>query len=218
MGTINADSVLELPHRTITTSVAYDARCELQNLARGQVLEVVTDDFEPFESDIPAWCEESGHRLLDRERRAGRLHFLIEKGDEGPPGTSLAMVISDPGLLELLSPLAFALAAALEGVEAHLYFQGPAVRVLARGFRARLRGWQRPFTRFAQRGMTDAGHIPAQDKLSQLRNLNAQLYACGGSMQHYKVAKEDFVFDDVRIVEYLTFMSVMKSSDIQLLV
>jgi len=178
----------------------------------------VTDDFEPFESDIPAWCEEAGHRLIGWDRRADGLHFLIEKGEERQPGASLAMIISDAGLLELLSPLAFALAAALEGVQVHLYFQGPAVRVLARGFQAKLPGWGRPFTRFAQRGMTRTGHIPAQDKLRQLCTLNARLYACGGSMQHFKVAKEDLAFDDVPIVEYLTFMSVMKASDIQLVV
>lgn len=218
MKTTTADVVLELTGKTITTFVAFDAWRELQQLDRGEVLEVVTDAFEPFEADIPAWCAETGHRLLNWERRADGLHFLIEKGEDQVSGGSLAMVISDPGLLELLSPLAFSLAAALEGVQVHLYFQGPAVRVLARGFRARLRGLGRPFTRFAQRGLTGTGHIPPQDKLRQLRTLGARFYACGGSMQHYKVAKENLIFDDVPIVEYLTFMSVMKTADIQLLV
>jgi predicted peroxiredoxin/TusA-related sulfurtransferase len=218
MTTISADTVLELSDRSITTYVAYEAWCALQDLGTGQVLEVVTDDFEPFEADIPAWCDEAGHRLVGWDRRADGLHFLIEKGEERPSGASLAMIISDAGLLALLSPLAFALAAALEGVRVHLYFQGPAVRVLARGFRAKLPGLGRPFTRFAQRGMTRSGHIPAQDKLRQLQTLGGRLYVCGGSMDHFGVAKEDLAFDDVPIVEYLTFMSVMKASDIQLFV
>ena len=45
------------------------------------------------------------------------------------------MVISNPDLEELLSPLGFALAAALEGIEVRLYVQGPAVRILGRGAR-----------------------------------------------------------------------------------
>ena len=75
----------------------------------------------------------------------------------------LAMVISDPGLEQLLSPLGFALAAALEGIDVHLYVQGPAVRLLTRGFRERLPGLKRPFSRFARAGLDRAGHVPAQD-------------------------------------------------------
>ena len=73
----------------------------------------------------------------------------------------------------LLGALGFALAAALEGVAVSLYFQGPAVRVLTRGFHPRLRGWARPFSRFAAAGMTKSGHIPAQAKLQQLRRLGS---------------------------------------------
>ena len=39
-------------------------------------------------------------------------------------GKKVAMVISNSGLEELLSPLGFALGAALEGMEVHMYFQG----------------------------------------------------------------------------------------------
>jgi hypothetical protein len=42
------------------------------------------------------------------------------------------VVVSDPGLEELLSSLGFALAAPLEGAQVSLYFQGLAVRALAK--------------------------------------------------------------------------------------
>jgi predicted peroxiredoxin len=66
--------------------------------------------------------------------------------------------------------------------------------------------------------MTKAGHIPAQEKLGQLRSLGAHLYVCGGSLQPFKVKTEDLIFDDLPIVEYLTFMSIMEQADIHLYV
>ncbi len=41
---------------------------------------------------------------------------------------------------------------------------------------------------------------------------------CGPSMQHFKVKRDDLVFDDFPIVEYLTFMSIMEEADIHLYV
>jgi predicted peroxiredoxin/TusA-related sulfurtransferase len=196
--------------------VAFDAAEELRELAEGEVLELVTDDLDFLERDIATWAEVSGHRIVESVPESGRRRYLIEKGPS--PGTerSLAMVISVDGLEELLSPLAFALAAGLEGMDVALYFQGPAVRVLSQGFRPRLRGWGRPFSRFAAAGMARSGHIPAQDKLRQLRNLGGAIYVCGGSMQHFKVGAADLIFDDLPIVEYLTFMPLMAAADAQL--
>jgi len=66
--------------------------------------------------------------------------------------------------------------------------------------------------------MSRAGHIPAQEKLRQLRSLGAHLYVCGGSLQPFKVSRDDFIFDDLPIVEYLTFTSIMERADIHLYV
>jgi predicted peroxiredoxin len=127
-------------------------------------------------------------------------------------------VISSDGLEELLSPLGFALAAALEGMAVHLYIQGPAVRVLTRGFRPKLHGWARPFSRFAASGLTNTGHIPAPEKLRQLRSLGTQIYMCGPSMQHFKVKPEDLIFQDLPVIEYLTFMPIMEEADVHIYV
>jgi TusA-related sulfurtransferase/predicted peroxiredoxin len=216
METIAATNSLDRRGRTITTFVAFDATTALEGMNDGEVLEVITDDYEAFEHDISAWCNARGHTLLATEAVTGGLRFLIEKGPPTPKTTGLAMVISTDGLEELLSPLAFALAAALEGIEVNLYFQGPAVHVLSDGFRPKLSGWARPFSRFAAAGMTKSGHIPAQEKLRQLRILGAKIFMCAGSMDHFKVAKEDLIFDDLPLVEYLTFMAVMEHADIHI--
>lgn len=214
--TITGQTSLDRTGKTITTFVVFDASAALQTMQVGERLEVLTEDREFFEHDISAWCKAVGHTLVATDTEAGRRRFFIEKGEAVRKDTSLAMVVSVAGLEELLSPLAFALAAALEGITVNLYFQGPAVRVLAKGYRPRLGGWAKPFSRFAAASMTKSGHIPAQEKLRQLRSLGASIYMCAGSMDHFKVSKEDLIFDDLPLVEYLTFMAVMEGADIHI--
>jgi len=204
--------------RTITTFVVFDAANELEKMAEGEALEILTDEFEPFEWDIAAWCQATGHVLRASEATSAGHRFVVEKGVPPAKDTRLAMVVSVAGLDELLSPLGFALAAALEGIQVHIYFQGPAVRVLTRGFQPRLNGWARPFSRFAAAGMTKSGHVPAQEKLQQLRQLGARIYVCGGSLQPFKVKREHLIFDDLPIIEFFTFMSIMEDAEVQLYV
>ncbi len=202
--------------RTITTFVVFDATTELELMETGEVLEIITDDFEPFESDIAAWCEANGHELVAADFIPEARRFLIQKGTTLRRDSRLAMVVSTDGLEELLSPLGFALGASLEGIDVHLFFQGPGVHVLKHGFKPKLGGWWRPFSRFAATGMARSGHIAARDKLTQMRSLGATIYICGPSMQRFKVEKEDVIFDDVKIVEYLTFMRIMEGAGINL--
>lgn len=216
MDTDTVTRSLDRRDTTITVLVVFDADTELEKMREGEILELLTDDYEPFERDIEAWCEATGHRLLSGEAERRGRRFLIEKGASRPISESLAMVISADGLEELLSPLGFALAAALEGMEVHLFFQGPAVRVLEQGFRPKLRGWARPFSRIAARGMARMGHLPPQEKLRQLRHLGARFYVCGPSARHFKVDTSRLVFDDLPLVEYLTFMAVMERAAIQI--
>jgi predicted peroxiredoxin len=81
-----------------------------------------------------------------------------------------------------------------------------------------MHGLGRPFSRFPRDGLARVGHIPPQDKLRQLQRLGARLFACGPSMEHYKVDPTDLAFDDVTIAAYLTFMEQMDSADIHLVV
>lgn len=204
----------DLRGKSITTFIAYETLRRLTDLADGESLELLTDASEGIDNDIRAFCRTRGQEIMAAPRAGGSQQYTITKRPLRPSGKRYAAVISDPGLEELLSPLAFALAAALEGSDVSLYFQGPAVRVLAKGFTEHLHGPSRPFSRFARAGLIKAGHIPAQHKLRQLQALGACLYACAGSMQHFKVAKTDLAFDNVTIAEYLTFMETMAHADI----
>ena len=209
---------LDMRGKTITTFIAYQAAGQLAALADGEALQLITDAAEDIDNDIRAWCRAVGQELVSAERTGDTSTYVIRKPPPRRPGPRLAAVISDPGLQELLSPLGFALAAALEGAEVALYFQGPAVRVLATGFTEKLHGPARPFSRFARAGLTRAGHVPAQQKIAQLQALGARLFACGPSMRHFKVPKTDLAFPGVTVAEYLTFMETLARADIQLFI
>lgn len=209
---------LDMRGKTITTFIAYQSAGRLAGLADGEALELLTDASDDIDNDIRAWCRAVGHELVSAQRTGDFSTYVIKKTPARPPARRLAAVVSDPGLEELLSPLGFALAAALEGADVSLYFQGPAVRVLAKGFTEKLHGPARPFSRIARAGLTRAGHVPAQEKIRQLQALGAHLFACGPSMRHFKVAKSDLAFADVTAAEYLTFMETMARADIQLFV
>ena len=207
---------LDIRGKTITTFVVFDVVAQLRMMVEGDVLELITDQYEPIWRDISAWSEATGQKLLSVEEVEAGRRFLIEKGTADHTSTRMAMVVSSSGLEELLSPLGFALAAALEGIDLNLFIQGPAVRVLTKDYRPRLKGWARPFSRFAAAGMAKTGHISPQNKLRQIHGLGGNIYMCGPSMEHFKVKREELIFDDLPIVEYFTFMSIMEKSDIQL--
>ena len=69
MQTLTAHRTLDGRGKTITTYVIHDAAASLANMAEGEILEVATDDFEPFPADIAAWCRATGHVLAATESR-----------------------------------------------------------------------------------------------------------------------------------------------------
>lgn len=212
------EPALDMRGKTISTFVIYAVADQFSNLAEGEIVELLTDANEALDNDIRAWSRMTGHQLIEVERGAREYRYQIRKQQPHPSGRHVAAVVGVGGLEELLSPLGFALAAALEGADVSLYFQGPAVRVLAKGFVDRLHGLSRPFSRFARSGLNAAGHVPAQEKIAQLQSLGARLYVCGPSMQHFKVRRSDLAFDGVIVGEYLTFMEVMANADVHLYV
>jgi predicted peroxiredoxin/TusA-related sulfurtransferase len=216
MATVSSRECLDLRGRTITTFIAYEVATKLRSMAEGDRLELVTEDREAIERDLVAWVQAVGHTLLAVEREPEGLRFSIVKGAPEATKRKVAFVISDPGLEKLLSPLGFALAAALEGDEVHIYFQGPAVRLLTQGYKAKLQGLGRPFSGLARKGMAKQGHVPPDQKLQQLRTLGAQFYVCGGSMDYFKVEKSDLIFDDLPIAQYLTFIKIMDEAQVHI--
>jgi predicted peroxiredoxin/TusA-related sulfurtransferase len=207
---------LDLRGLTITTAIVYALQEELVELAVGDELEFLSVPFPAIAPDLEAWCRAAGHKHVETLREGESWRVRLRKGVPRRNDHRVAMVVSEDGLEELLSRLGFALAAALGGARVALYLQGPAVHVLAPGFRPRLRGLTRPFSRFARAGLEKAGHVAPTEKLRQLEALGADLYACGPSLQHFGVDPERLAFERVTVCEYLTFVEVMQQADVQI--
>lgn len=207
---------IDMRGKHITTFILHNVVMKLRDMKEGDVLGILTDTFEPIENDIRAWCRMTGHNLVELETKADHQRYYIEKAAPREKEHQLALVISDPGLEELISPLGFALGAALGGTDVYIYFQGPAVKVLTKGFKEKLRGINRPFSNFARKGLAKTDHVPPQDKLRQLRELGAHFYICGPSMEHFGVKKSELIFGDVTVSEYLTFLEIMNKADIHI--
>lgn len=207
---------VEVRGRTITTAIVSSVADVLAELQTGDELEVLTDAFPAIVPDLEAWCRASGHEYVGLEEEGDGWRIRLRKGTPSSNDHGVAVVVSDDGLEELLSPLGFALAAAQGGAQVAVYLQGPAVHLLAPAFQARLHGLARPFSRFARRGLEKAGHVAPTEKLRQLQTLGARLYACGPSLEHFKVDPTRLAFDDVVVCEYLTFMELMQQADVQL--
>lgn len=125
------------------------------------------------------------------------------------------MIISEKGLEELLSPLGFAWAAAVSGMDVHIYLQGPAVNILRKGYKEKQKGLYSIFSSFARKGLTEIGHIPPQEKIIELHKLGAMIYLFQPSMDHFRVKKEELIFTDFILLEYVTFLEVINDSDIK---
>jgi predicted peroxiredoxin/TusA-related sulfurtransferase len=202
--------------RSISTAILYDVVRAMRELPPGAVVRVRTDPLPAVDSDVRAWCRTSGHELVAIEDSADARDYGIRKAAELRDQPGWAIVISNPGLEELLSPVGFALAAALVGSPVAIYFQGPAIRVLTRSFTEKLAGWQRPFSAIARRGLDKAGHPPPHEKLRQLEELGARIYICGPSMDHFKVVADELFLTGVQIAAYPTFVEQMNSAGVQI--
>jgi TusA-related sulfurtransferase/predicted peroxiredoxin len=207
---------LDVRGRTISTAIVWAVREQLAELEVGDEIDLETDPFPAIVPDLEAWCRRTGHEFVDLRRNGESWRVRLRKGEPRRNEHRVAVVITTDDLTELLSPLGFALAAALGGAQVSVYLLGPAVHLLAPGFRARLHGPARPFSRFARAGLERAGHVAPAEKLRQLQALGGALYACGPSLQHFRVDPDRLAFDDVVVCEYLTFMEVMQLADVEL--
>lgn len=217
---------------TVSVAVLLPLVQSLQTLEPGQAVELKTDAFEGLHADVMAWGRLAGHQVQhvqppnsNQEEQATTTtpeysQYIIVKGtsqqqqEEHQHQHHVAIIISKPGLDELLGPLGFAVAAACAGWKVSLYFLGPGVRVLRRNFRGQLPGLWAPFSGWARRGMDRMGHAPPAAKLDalQLPPFGAALYACHPSLRVFGVKERD-LRDGVILAEYATFLEVVKDAD-----
>ena len=221
METLNSKDTVDLTEKIITPYIVYHIVQKLKKIDGDLVLKIVTDNFIAIENDIKAWSRMSGYKIEKIETLDKKLVFHIKnfskKKLEEKPIEKLAMIISDPSLEKLLSPLGLAVSAALSGKQVHIFFQGPATRLLKKGYNASLEGLSKPFSRFARNSLANMGHLPANEKLRQLKEFGSVFYICGGSMDHFGVKEQDLIFNDIIIAEYFTILEVMDKANTKIM-
>jgi len=56
-------------------------RIELENLEKGDIVELIADD-PSIEEDLPNWCKETGHILIHLEKEGKIYKGYIKKGEK----------------------------------------------------------------------------------------------------------------------------------------
>ena len=202
---------VDLRGLTITTAIVFAGQEELAGLAVGDELELLVEPFPAIVPDLEAWCRATGHELVETLRESESWRLRLRKGEPRRNGHRVAVVVSEDGLEELLSPLGFALAAALGGAQVALYLQGPAVRVLAPGFRPALARAHTAVQPLRPSGAGEGGARGANGEVAAAagaRRPPVRLRPLASALPRRPAA--------VRVCEYLTFMEIMQQADVQL--
>jgi len=206
---------LDLSGKHISVYVLNEVIRQMNDPREEKTIQIKVDSYEALQADLQAWGRITGNPWELIESTEDYMIYRLERGQKPVSRKKFALILSNAGLEELLSPLGFAWAAAVSGREVHIYFQGPAVRILRKGFKEKLKGIGAPFSVFARKGLSSIGHIPPQEKLRELKNLGAKFYVCQPSMDHFKVKKPDLIFPDAILAEYVTFLEIINEADIR---
>jgi len=216
IGQVNAQELIDFSGKKISGFIIFKITEKLTDLEINDAIWIKTDNYIAIQSDLSVWGKLTGNKVALLEKSENFLTFEITKiADKLNNGKVFSIIISDKGLEELLSPLGFSVGAALSGYQVNIYFQGPAVRVLKKGFKEKLKGFNSIFSGFARKGLSKIGHSPAQDKLRILEKYGAKFYVCQPSMDHFGLKKQDIDFSNIVICEYFTFLEVLDKSDIK---
>ncbi len=206
---------LDFRGRKISVYIINDVIHQLSSIDQGGTLQIKVDNYQAIDSDLSAWSRITGNNIEIVENETAYKIYEIQKKQNTVSDKKFAIIISENGLEELISPLGFAWAAAVSGMDVHIYFQGPAVKIMKKGYKEKLKGISSIFSVFARKGLSKIGHIPPQDKVIELKKLGAQFYLCQPSMDHFKVKKSDLIFSNLVLAEYVTFMEVLNKADIK---
>jgi predicted peroxiredoxin/TusA-related sulfurtransferase len=194
----------------MTTDIVARAINRLDAMAHGEILALKVDAGEAIDSDLRAWCEATGNHLIRVDDFGESRTYHIEKGVPLSVVHRMALVLSSDEHDHLAAPLSLALAAALEGVEVSIFFEGDAVSILTHDYvREGPRRWMRRIGR--------AARAEAHIRVQQIHDLGGDLYACARAVAARSLTPGAFAFDRVVQAEYLTFLPVMEEADIQLL-
>ncbi|MBI9098015.1 MAG: DsrE family protein [Spirochaetaceae bacterium] len=200
--------------KTISTFIIFYLFQGLSEIENDQYVDLIIDNTDYVKNDIVSWANYCDIQILSEEEIDGSIQIRFVKQSQINKGKSFALALAEDGLGELLSPLGFALGAALSGYDVRIFLNGPAVKIVEKGFKEKLSGFSRIFSGFARRGLNNIGHISPTQKLLQLKQLGAEIYICGPSADQFKLNRNKVIIEDVKYVEYMTIIPILAEADI----
>jgi predicted peroxiredoxin/TusA-related sulfurtransferase len=206
---------MDFSGKKITVYILNEVVQQLKELEEGETARIKVDNYQAIDNDLAAWSSMTGNKIEVLERETNYKIYQIKVTNDIVSDKKFAIIISEKGLEELLSPLGYAWAAAVSGMKVYIYLQGHAVKLMKKGYKEKLKGFNSLFSGFARKGLSKIGHIPPQEKIIELHKLGAEIYMCQPSMDHFKVKESDLIFTDVIIAEYITFLEVLNDSNIK---
>lgn len=78
MSDIKADSKLDTSGKCCPMPIV-ETNMAMKKISRGEILEITATDPGTI-TDIPSWCERSGHTLMESEESNGKIQFYVKKG------------------------------------------------------------------------------------------------------------------------------------------
>jgi predicted peroxiredoxin/TusA-related sulfurtransferase len=214
IGLLNAQEIIDFTGKKISGFIIFKISEKFANLKINDIIQIKTDNYKAIHSDLIAWSNMTGNKVNLIDKNENYYTFEITKlVDKLNNGKKFSIIISDKGLEELLSPLGFSVGAALSGYQVNIYFQGPAVKVLEKGFKEKLKGFNSIFSGFVRNGLSKIGHSPGQDKLRILEKYGAKFYVCQPSMDHFGLKEKNIAFSNIVICEYYTILEVLDKSE-----
>ena len=215
---IKGQETNEVPYfggKKITASIINSISIVLDSAKVGDYLDFKVDNYAAIDNDLKAWSMITGNKVELTNTSTYFKTYRVIKTTAGSIEKSFAIILSNEGTEELLSPLGFAWAAALSGMDVSIYFQGPAVKVLEKGFKDRRSGLNALFSGATHRRLAGTGYISPREKIAELNRLGVVFYVCQPSLDHHRLKAKELMFDDIILSEYLTFMQVVSGSDIK---
>ena len=178
----------------------------LEEVAVGDAITVLTDDFEGIGTDVHSWAEVTGHEVSAVTEEDAVL-YTIRKAEPRLTAERMVIVVTGDRPDELDTPIGLARAALLEGLDVSVFFRDHGVRVLSKFFMPR-RGLSARLLR------RRAPH--PHSEVFRLFDHGAHIYACAISMENHGMTPDDLLFDNITVAEYATLVKVMQEADIHL--
>jgi predicted peroxiredoxin/TusA-related sulfurtransferase len=215
MESVIAQETLDFSGKKITSYIVSNVLEYFKNKPVGEKVLVKTDNYQAIGNDLSSWSEMTGYRVKVLETTESSSIYEFTYTAQKDREKSLAIVISEKELDKLISPLGLAICCILTGYEVNIYFQGPAVKTLEKGFKEKLPGFSSIFSGFARKGLDKIGNVPVCQKLDMLHKSGAKFYVCQPSMEHFGVKEEKLAYQGLVLCEYLTFLEIYEKADLK---